>query len=77
MLTLDSTNQGGPIYFLLMMEVILSLNGKARQSMIDHLKNISLQNFDSENMDKATTQILGADCCLELINIIPIDIMDI
>eukprot|EP00957_Ditylum_brightwellii_P171912 13088030-Ditylum_brightwellii.AAC.1 len=59
MLKLNPTEQGGPTYFFLMMEEILSLNDKARRSMIDCLKNTSLRNFEGKNMEKATTQILG------------------
>eukprot|EP00957_Ditylum_brightwellii_P093619 7129139-Ditylum_brightwellii.AAC.1 len=76
MLGLDPIEHGEPTYFFLMMQAILLLNGEARCPMINCLKSMSLYNFEGKNNGKASTQILGAMHCLELITSILVDITD-
>jgi hypothetical protein len=74
LLDVPANEQGGPLFFLLMIKQITSTTEDATRAMILKLTNMTLRDIPGENVDTAISQIRTALTRLRTVNQVPHDI---
>jgi hypothetical protein len=74
LLDVPTNEQGGPLFFLLMIKQITSTTEDATRAMILKLTNMTLRDIPGENVDTAISQIRTALTRLRTVNQVPHDI---
>ena len=68
---------GGPLFFIIMMNVLLTHTESASEALIKNLRNLNLQKLTGKNVDKAVSLAWGAIQRLTNVNCLPQDIVSI
>jgi hypothetical protein len=68
------TEQGGPLFFLIMLQQLVSNTDEAARALQLRLEKLNISEITGENVDKAVSQIRGAVDRLEQINKTPPDL---
>ena len=64
MLELSPLHHGGPLFFDLMMQIIIRTTNKATRKLINRIKNLNISKTCSKNVLQATSLIRRAITCL-------------
>ena len=75
MLEIDTIYHGGPLFFYLMMKIIIRTTNEATRKLIERIRNLNISNIRGENILQVTSLIRGA--VTRLGNKVPSDITDI
>lgn len=74
LLDVPSIEQGGPLFFLMMIKVITSTTEEATRAMIRKLTTMKISDLQGENVDKAISNVRIALTRLRTVNQVPNDI---
>ena len=75
--TYQEIQQGGPLFFIIMMNILLSNTKSASKALVSQLHNLCLTKFVGEDIDKVVSLAQGAMRCLANMNCLPNNIMTI
>ena len=64
MLEIDTIYYGGPLFFYLMMKIIIRTTNKATRKLIERIRNLDISKIRGENILQVTSLICGAVTCL-------------
>jgi hypothetical protein len=79
LLDYDSSEHGGPLYFMLMLGLLTTLTDESTAILVTNLRSMTLQDelFPGEDIDKAISVIRGVYCRLQICRAVPNDMITI
>ena len=76
LLTYDATERGGPLIFMLLVQLVVNNNESTTRALQHKLQSFKITSVPGENVEKAVGFISGILRCLESSGRVPIDIDD-
>ena len=60
LLEIDTISHGRPLFFFMMMKIIIRTRNEAKRKLIERIKNLNISNVHRENVLQVTSLICGA-----------------